>query len=81
MQMMEIVVSRDQAPVVEFRGEGGEFITVTLQAGHSLPDDELIAKAKAMMVQVAQFGMDRVKSAVTSDGSPTDEVIQSELSG
>lgn len=53
----------------------------TLQAGHSLPDDELIANAKAMMIQVAQFGMDQIKSAVTSDGSPTDEVIQAELSG
>ncbi|RUW61221.1 hypothetical protein [Mesorhizobium sp. M7A.F.Ca.US.008.03.1.1] len=80
MQMMGIVVSRDQAPIVEFRGEGGESITVTLQAGHNLANDELIAKAKAMMIQVAQFGTDQVKSSVTSDGSPTDEVMESELS-
>ncbi|ESZ25326.1 hypothetical protein [Mesorhizobium sp. L2C084A000] len=81
MQMMEIVVSRDQAPVVEFRGEGGEWITVTLQAGHSLPDDELIAKAKAMMIQVAQFGMDQTNSAAMSDRLSADEVIQSGMSG
>lgn len=67
MQIMGIVVSRDQAPIVEFRGEGGECITVTLQAGHTLPDDQLIAKAKAMMIQVAQFGMDQTNSAAMSD--------------
>lgn len=67
MQMMGIVVSRDQAPIVEFRGEGGECITVTLQTGHTLPDDQLIAKAKAMMIQVAQFGMDQTNSAAMSD--------------
>ncbi|MBZ9773305.1 hypothetical protein [Mesorhizobium sp. CO1-1-8] len=79
MQMMEIVVSRDGTPVVEFRGEGGETITVTLQAGHILPDDELIAKAKAMMIQVAQFGVGQINSAAMSDGS-ADEVIQSGMS-
>ncbi|ESY74103.1 hypothetical protein NKH57_28700 [Mesorhizobium sp. M1050] len=61
MQMIEAVVSRDQAPVVEFRGEGGECITVTLQADQTLTDDELVAKAKVMMVQVAQFGMDQTE--------------------
>lgn len=81
MQMMGIVVSRDQAPIVEFRGEGGECITVTLQAGHTLPDDQLIAKAKAMMVQVAQFGMDQTNSAAMSDRLSADEVIQSGMSG
>ncbi|AZV17638.1 MULTISPECIES: hypothetical protein [unclassified Mesorhizobium] len=81
MQMMGIVVSRDQAPIVEFRGEGGECITVTLQAGHTLPDDQLIAKAKAMMIQVAQFGMDQTNSAAMSDRLSADEVIQSGMSG
>ncbi|MCQ8873647.1 hypothetical protein NP945_17575 [Mesorhizobium sp. LMG17149] len=81
MQMMGIVVSRDQAPIVEFRGEGGESITVTLQAGHTLPDDQLIAKAKAMMIQVAQFGMDQTNSAAMSDRLSADEVIQSGMSG
>ncbi|MES0003478.1 hypothetical protein NKJ90_32945 [Mesorhizobium sp. M0051] len=61
MQMIEAVVSRDQAPVVEFRGEGGECITVTLQADQTLTDDELVAKAKVMMVQVAQFGRDQTE--------------------
>ncbi|TIN73276.1 MAG: hypothetical protein E5Y30_03075, partial [Mesorhizobium sp.] len=73
--------SRDQAPIVEFRGEGGECITVTLQAGHTLPDDQLIAKAKAMMIQVAQFGMDQTNSAAMSDRLSADEVIQSGMSG
>ncbi|RVD19338.1 MAG: hypothetical protein EOS73_11735 [Mesorhizobium sp.] len=81
MQMMGIVVSRDQAPIVDFRGEGGECITVTLQAGHTLPDDQLIAKAKAMMIQVAQFGMDQTNSAAMSDRLSADEVIQSGMSG
>ncbi|RUT84984.1 MULTISPECIES: hypothetical protein [unclassified Mesorhizobium] len=81
MQIMGIVVSRDQAPIVEFRGEGGECITVTLQAGHTLPDDQLIAKAKAMMIQVAQFGMDQTNSAAMSDRLSADEVIQSGMSG
>ncbi|RVA60957.1 hypothetical protein EN913_30290 [Mesorhizobium sp. M7A.F.Ca.CA.001.08.1.1] len=81
MQMMGVVVSRDQAPVVEFRGEGGECITVTRQAGHTLPDDELIAKARAMMVQVAQFGTDQINNAAMSDGSSADGVIQSGMSG
>lgn len=81
MQMMGIVVSRDQAPIVEFRGEGGECITVTLQAGHTLPDDQLIAKAKAMMIQVAQFGMHQTNSAAMSDRLSADEVIQSRMSG
>ena len=81
MQMMGIVVSRDQAPIVEFRGEGGECITVTLQVGHTLPDDQLIEKAKAMMIQVAQFGTDQITNAAMSEGSAANGVIQSGMSG
>jgi hypothetical protein len=52
MQVLEAVVSHGR---VEFRGEGGEIITVTMAAGPILADEELIAKSKVMLLHAANF--------------------------
>lgn len=60
---MEIVDTRvlqgRDVHLVEFQGEGNEQVRVTLAAGYSKrTDDQLIDAAKAMLVQVATFGVD-----------------------
>jgi hypothetical protein len=53
MHILETVVSRQAVPVVEFRGEGGEQVAVTLAAPELMLDDQtLIAKAKTMMARL-----------------------------
>ncbi|WP_027062749.1 hypothetical protein [Mesorhizobium loti] len=58
MQILDTTVNRDPVPVVEFRGEGGESIAVTLAAEASLADKELIDKARVMLLQAGTFGVD-----------------------
>lgn len=55
MQIVATTVDHAATPVVEFRGEGGKQIAVTLDAPTWLTDDELIARAKAMLLHAAQF--------------------------
>ena len=59
---MEIVDTRvlqvQDAHLVEFQGEGGEQVQVTLAAGYSKrTDEQLVDAAKVMLVQVATFGV------------------------
>lgn len=52
------VLHQAGADWVEFHGEGGESVRVTLAAGdRNRTDDETINAAKAVLVQVATFGM------------------------
>ncbi|WP_200950872.1 hypothetical protein [Rhizobium sp. Root1220] len=44
---------------VEFLGEGGELVSVTMTAGDDLRGDAAINRAKAMMVQLTAFAEDR----------------------
>jgi hypothetical protein len=43
---------------VEFRGEGGELVSVTTVATHGDDNDAAIVHAKAVLVQLASFGED-----------------------
>jgi hypothetical protein len=55
MHILETVVSRQTVPVVEFRGESGEQIAVTLAAPELMLDDQtLIAKAKTVVARLAE---------------------------
>ncbi|TIT69470.1 MAG: hypothetical protein E5W63_04695, partial [Mesorhizobium sp.] len=55
MQIVATTVDHAGTPVVEFQGEGGEQIAVTLDAPTILSDGELIARAKVMLLHAAQF--------------------------
>ncbi|MER8377550.1 hypothetical protein [Mesorhizobium sp. M1406] len=66
MQVLETVVSHDR---VEFRGDGGEVIAVTLAAGPALVDEELVAKAKVMLLHAASFGSEEEADRKLSPGS------------
>ncbi|PBB83322.1 hypothetical protein [Mesorhizobium sp. WSM3876] len=67
MQLVNIEVLREGAtPVVTFRGEGGEKIAVTFAPGPALPDENLVAKAKATLVQVATFSNELDEDAGTA---------------
>jgi cytosine/adenosine deaminase-related metal-dependent hydrolase len=64
MELVNTVVRRD-APgnVVEFLGEGGEAVSVTIATGaEGKPDDELVATAKQMMMQLVAFDLDTVST-------------------
>lgn len=59
---MEIIDTRvlqgQEAHLVEFQGEGGEQVRVTLAAGYSKrTDEQLVDAAKVMLVQAATFGL------------------------
>ena len=60
MEVLEIVVSNN---VVEFRGEGGDNITVTVAQQGILSPEELIEKSKVMLLHAAKFGVDEENSA------------------
>ena len=60
---MEIVDTRvhqgREAHLVEFQGEGGEQVRVTLAAGETpRSDEQLVDAAKVVLVQIATFGVD-----------------------
>ncbi|TGU93137.1 hypothetical protein EN794_032255 [Mesorhizobium sp. M00.F.Ca.ET.151.01.1.1] len=55
MQIVATTVDHAGTPVVEFQGEGGEQIAVTLDVPTTLSDGELIARAKVMLLHAAQF--------------------------
>ncbi|MCV3210000.1 hypothetical protein OHD62_19345 [Mesorhizobium sp. YC-39] len=58
MELMNTVVRRDiSGNVVEFLGEGGEAVSVTIAPGYEgKADNELVETAKQMMVQIVAFG-------------------------
>ncbi|MEI4483343.1 MULTISPECIES: hypothetical protein [unclassified Phyllobacterium] len=53
--------------LIEFVGEGGESVSVTLNSPESDDSDMLIARAKAVMVQIAAFS--NSEEDVTSKGA------------
>jgi hypothetical protein len=55
MEVLEIVVANN---VVEFRGEGGDNILVTVAQQAVLSPGELIEKSKIMLLHAARFGVD-----------------------
>ncbi|NRQ17488.1 hypothetical protein BHMPCIPO_04750 [Ensifer sesbaniae] len=64
---------------VEWVAEGGDVISVRLQSSSDLGVDKAVAKAKAMMVQVAAFEKGNAEIATASDagGSPAVESLRS----
>ena len=54
MEVREIVVGNN---VVEFRGEGGDNIVVTVAQQAVLSPEELIQKSKVMLLHAAKFGV------------------------
>jgi hypothetical protein len=69
MELVNTVVRRD-APgnVVEFIGEGGEAVSVTIAAGcEGKPDDELVATAKQMMIQLVAFDLNNVGTSQAAE--------------
>lgn len=74
MQIVSTNVSTqpDGTATVDFNGEGGEVISVTMSATPVQRDDALIERAKEMMVQVAAFGIsdeDFAEAQAASDPS------------
>ena len=67
MEFVNAVVRRNASHhVVEFLGEGGEAVTVTMAVGYVEKDDtELIETAKQMLVQVVAFDRHKFGSAAT----------------
>ncbi|TRC98324.1 hypothetical protein FJV76_13470 [Mesorhizobium sp. WSM4303] len=59
MEILEIVVANN---VVEFRGQGGDKITVTVAQPAVLSPEELIAKSKIMLLHAATFSVDEENS-------------------
>lgn len=54
MQVLETSVDYSEvSPIVVFRGEGGELITVRMAANAPTSEEDVITAAKAMLVQVA----------------------------
>ncbi|UVK54912.1 hypothetical protein DBIPINDM_001389 [Mesorhizobium sp. AR02] len=65
---MEVVDTRvlqgQDAHLVEFQGEGGEQVRVTLAAGETArTDEQLVDAAKVVLVQIATFGSDTATPA------------------
>jgi hypothetical protein len=60
MQLIDTQVSEinNGMVTVEFRGEGGELVSVRTVAAHGEDDDAAIVHAKAVLVQLASFGED-----------------------
>ncbi|WP_245319450.1 hypothetical protein [Mesorhizobium temperatum] len=65
MELVNAVVRRNASNhVVEFLGEGGEAVSVTMAVGYVAKDDsELIETAKQMLVQVVAFNRPEFGSA------------------
>lgn len=59
MEVLEIVVANN---VVEFRGEGGDNIIVTVAQQAVLSPEELIEKSKIMLLHAATFDVDEENS-------------------
>ena len=70
----------DGKVTVEFKGEGGEAISVRMAASQNLEDDASVDHAKELMVQVATFGIsdeafeEALASAEGKDEAALDEV-------
>ena len=67
--------TNDGMMTVEFRGEGGELVSVRMAAG-AMKGDAAINRAKAMMVQLTTFAEDRDPAQdewSRSDGDSEDE--------
>jgi hypothetical protein len=60
MQVIDTHVDNtsDKLTTVEFRGEGGELVSVTMAAG-AMEGDAAINRAKAIMVQLTSFAEGR----------------------
>ena len=60
MQLIDTYVDNksDKMTTVQFRGEGGELVSVTMAAG-AMEGDAAINRAKAIMVQLTTFAEDR----------------------
>jgi hypothetical protein len=60
MQLIDTYVDNtsDKMTTVQFRGEGGELVSVTMAAG-ALDADAAVNRAKAIMVQLTTFADDR----------------------
>jgi len=60
MQLIETHVdnTNDKMTTVQFMGEGGELVSVTMAAG-AMEGDAAINRAKAMMVQLTTFADER----------------------
>lgn len=53
----EVTETPGAAIIVEFRGDGGERISVTMAQGEAnLASDEAVSKAQVMLLQAASFG-------------------------
>ncbi len=77
MQLIDTHVgdTNDGMTTVEFRGEGGELVSVTM-ASDAMEGDDAINRAKAMMVQLTTFAEDRDVAQdewSRSDGDSDDE--------
>ncbi|RWC26025.1 hypothetical protein [Mesorhizobium sp.] len=59
MEVLEIVVANN---VVEFRGQGGDNIIVTVAQQAILSPEEMIAKSKIMLLHAATFAVDEENS-------------------
>ncbi len=57
MHIVRTAVSRGSSDGVAFEGEGGETVTVTLSGREQQTDEELVETARAVLLQVARFGM------------------------
>lgn len=58
----------DGMVTVEFRGEGGELVSVRMASDGSLDGDAAVRHAKALLVQVTAFGAEQ-------DGAKNDELL------
>ncbi|WP_136620814.1 MULTISPECIES: DUF6894 family protein [Mesorhizobium] len=70
MELINTVVRRNTfGNVVEFLGEGGEAVSVTIASGGGRADDELVETAKQMMVQIVAFDRADIGVPQTAEGS------------
>lgn len=72
MQVLDTHIGNviDGMVTVEFRGEGGELVSVRMASDGSLEGDAAVRHAKAVLVQVTAFGAD---PDVTNDEVVSDE--------
>jgi hypothetical protein len=77
MQLIDTHVdnTNDKMTTVQFRGEGGELVSVTMAAG-AMEGDAAINRAKAMMVQLTTFAEDRDIEQVERSRSDGDSEVQ-----
>jgi uncharacterized protein DUF6894 len=70
VQVVTTIVARGDTPTVEFRGEGGENVAVTLAPASAMSDEELIAKAKVMLLHAAALDeKNEAKEPASSSGA------------